>query len=116
MPKVETKTVEAISESGDLIEFRVPTKSQRRANRSCKKKNLRCVSGSDQLEARDRPIPHVRRDALANELAYCYDWYLGGHELEVVGTKRGALYEVSSKGYYILRGELNGANGSTAAA
>lgn len=36
----------------------------------------------------------------ADDLAYCYDFYLGGHETieEVCGGR--TLYRVSSKGYY----------------
>jgi hypothetical protein len=37
----------------------------------------------------------------AEDLAYCYDWHLGGHEIEnIIEPRRPILYRVSSKGYY----------------
>lgn len=38
---------------------------------------------------------------LADALAYCYDWYCGGAEIEVVEINQyGTLYRVASQGYY----------------
>ncbi len=37
----------------------------------------------------------------ADDLAYCYNWYLGGHERETrVDSKFKVYHIVSSKGYY----------------
>ena len=43
---------------------------------------------------------HTYDKGLAEDLAYCYDWYFGGHEAETIQTSRGTLYGISSKGYY----------------
>ncbi|SRR6266446_2094931 len=44
-------------------------------------------------------------EALADDLARCYDFYLGGHELNVAEvTRYGTLYRVGSKGYYFYVG------------
>ena len=44
---------------------------------------------------------HTYDKSLADDLAYCYDWYFGGHELDVVEhNKYGTLYRVASNGYY----------------
>lgn len=48
---------------------------------------------------------HTYDKSEAEDLAYCYDWYFGGHELTVVcpeARRPGGrtLYRVTSKGYY----------------
>lgn len=43
---------------------------------------------------------HTFNRSDAEDLAYCLDFYCGGHELTEVTTEKGLLYGVSSKGYY----------------
>ena len=40
--------------------------------------------------------------SLAEDYAYCLDWFVGGHELDIVESapELGDLYRVTSKGYY----------------
>ncbi|MDE2095721.1 MAG: hypothetical protein KGL39_00560 [Patescibacteria group bacterium] len=39
--------------------------------------------------------------SLVRDLCYCYDFYLGGHEVQVIRWDEfGTLYRVTSKGYY----------------
>jgi hypothetical protein len=51
--------------------------------------------------------PYYTFDAdVARQLAYCYDFYFGGHELtkQVDFTGNGIVYVVTSKGYYFYVG------------
>lgn len=42
---------------------------------------------------------------LAESVAYCLDWYMGGHEMKIEQADRyGTLYAVSSRGYYAYVG------------
>jgi len=45
--------------------------------------------------------PFATMDAeVAADLAYCYGWYLGGHEHTIEHTRHGQIHIVNSKGYY----------------
>lgn len=38
--------------------------------------------------------------SLADDVAYCLDWYLGGHEVETFEQNGQTGYRLTSKGYY----------------
>jgi hypothetical protein len=50
--------------------------------------------------------PYYTMDkSIADDLAHCYDWYCGGHEMRVAEVNRyGTIYEVTTKGYYFYVG------------
>lgn len=47
------------------------------------------------------PTPyHTYDEQAARDLAYCYDYYLGGHEFDTLEHNGRTLYEITSHGYY----------------
>lgn len=83
----------------DGIEIQVPTGS---LNPPCDRIQWIAEASYDPANWKLPTRPYYTYDkSIAEDLAYCYDWFLGGHELEIAEyTKYGALYRVSSKGYY----------------
>lgn len=98
MAKVETKTVVAVAECGTEVKLEIPAVlGPEPSERAKATMNLK-------QDPKNWKYPidayHTLDEEEALELAACYDWYCGGHELSHIETEWGKLYEVSSKGYY----------------
>lgn len=83
----------------DGITFRVPIGSMDKPDAESERIMKLCQNPSNWKLA---TTPYITFDKnTAENLAYCFNWYLGGHEIRAIRTRKQIIaYVVSSKGYY----------------